>query len=90
MTEQQTSSSLIAGLATNTSDYLDEGMWPEYCNPLYIMPDEIDVRVSVRGADGADQQYSFPVRIEKMDGAKAFLGGFRNRKNGIPDILFLS
>ena len=20
-------------------DFFDEGMWPEYCNPLYLMPD---------------------------------------------------
>lgn len=80
--QQTTSSSLLAGLATNTSDYMDEGMWPEYCNPLYLMPDEIDVRVSVAGPDGAPQEYVFPVKIEKMQGSKAYLGGFRNRMSG--------
>ena len=22
-----------------TGDFFDEGMWPEYCDPLYLMPD---------------------------------------------------
>ena len=51
--------------------------WPEYCNPTYIMPSRIEVKVSV----GQDSYY-FPVAIAKMTGKKPFLGGFRDKRNG--------
>lgn len=53
-------------------------LWPEYCNPAYRMPDEIEVKVSLASGD-----YYFPVLVEKSQaGAKKYLGGFRNRVTG--------
>jgi hypothetical protein len=41
-------------------EFFDEGMWPEYCNPLYQMPEEIQVKVTSSQA-GEFVTYSFPV-----------------------------
>lgn len=57
-----------------------DAIWPEYCNPAYIMPDKIDVKVTV----GPDT-YFFPVSIEKVKGVdarKVYLGGYRNKLTG--------
>lgn len=58
-----------------------DAIWPEYCNPAYVMPDKIDVKVTV----GPDT-YFFPVSIEKVKGAdarKVYLGGYRNKLTGV-------
>jgi hypothetical protein len=52
-------------------------LWPSYCNPAYIMPDRIDVRVTI----GAET-YFFPLGIEKATLPKKYLGGYRNKQTG--------
>jgi len=53
------------------------GLWPEYCNPSYRMPDEIEVKVKLAAGD-----YYFPVIIVKNSIPKAYLGGYRNKATG--------
>lgn len=53
------------------------GLWPSYCNPAYVMPDKIDVKVTV----GAETYY-FPLCIEKSSAPKKYLGGYRNKQTG--------
>ena len=67
------SSSQDTGLLGFTND----GMWPEYCNPTYRMPDEIEVKVTMATGD-----YYFPVQIIKSTTAKTYLGGYRHKLNG--------
>lgn len=55
----------------------DGSMWPEYCNPSYIMPDVIEVKVTV----GTDN-YFFPVSVVKTNSKKSYLGGYRNKLTG--------
>lgn len=57
--------------------YANDGMWPEYCNPAYRMPDEIEVKVAMGSGD-----YYFPVSIVKAASSKTYLGGYRNKING--------
>jgi len=59
-------------------DY-NNGMWPEYCNPHYIMPAQIEVKVALASGD-----YYFPVAIVKQaEGTvKPYLGGYRDKRNG--------
>ena len=53
-------------------------LWPEYCDPHYEMPAEIEVRVAL----GAEQLF-FPVAIAKAaPHSKPYLGGYRNRLSG--------
>lgn len=54
-----------------------EGLWPEYCNPSYRMPDQIEVKVTVGAGD-----YYFPVHIVKAGGTKPYFGGYRHKQNG--------
>lgn len=54
-----------------------EGLWPEYCNPAYKMPDVIEIKVNRAGA-----QYFFPLAVTKAQGKKLYLGGYRNKLNG--------
>lgn len=61
--------------AYNQSAQVD--IWPEYCNPNYNMPEEIEVRVDIGG-----DQYFFPVVIVKAPAKKIYLGGYRNKLNG--------
>lgn len=56
---------------------VSEGLWPSYCNPTYIMPEEIEVKVSLNTGD-----YFFPVKIVKSEDMKSYLGGYRNKKSG--------
>ena len=63
--------------ATENSMADDEGLWPPYCNPLYVMPTEIEVKVAMTTGE-----YYFPVSISKFKGHKAYLGGFRNTVTG--------
>ncbi len=53
------------------------GLWPEYCNPGYRMPEEIEVKVKLASGD-----YFFPVSIEKTKSKKVYLGGYRNKMTG--------
>ncbi len=53
------------------------GLWPEYCNPSYRMPDEIEVKVKLANGD-----YYFPVIIVKNTSNKPYLGGYRNKVSG--------
>lgn len=55
----------------------DADLYPPYADPLYRMPDEIEVKV-----EGPDGDYYFPVRVEKFSGRKPYIGGFRNKKTG--------
>jgi len=57
----------------------NEGLWPEYCNPNYVMPAQIEVKVSLAGGD-----YFFPVAIVKQaeTATKPYLGGYRDKRNG--------
>lgn len=63
--------------ATENSLTDDEGLWPPYCNPLYVMPTEIEVKVAMTTGE-----YYFPVSISKFKGHKPYLGGFRNTVTG--------
>jgi len=56
---------------------ISEGIWPEYCNPSYRMPEEIEVKVKLSSGD-----YYFPVGISKSSGQKVYLGGYRNKITG--------
>jgi hypothetical protein len=64
----------------------ESGIWPPYCNPSYVMPEQIEVKVVVAGGEN----YFFPVTIVKMNSKakgpgtfkKPYLGGYRNRTNG--------
>lgn len=55
----------------------EDGMWPPYCNPHYVMPEEIEVKVAMNHGE-----YYFTVGIEKFQAKKPFLGGFRNKYTG--------
>ena len=55
----------------------DEGLWPEYANPSYVMPPVIEVKMGA----GTAGEYYFPVAISKFDSKKPYLGGFRNKKS---------
>ena len=61
---------------THTTNFRDDGMWPEYANPNFKMSDEIEV--NVRGPTG---DYSFPVQIEKSTERKLYYGGYKHSKN---------
>ena len=56
---------------------LDGSLWPEYCNPTYKMPPEINVKVRSNTGD-----YSFPVAIQKFASYKPYFGGYRNKNSG--------
>jgi len=53
----------------------DGSLWPEYCNPSYKMPTEININIQTG-------EYSFPVTIDKFNGRKPYLGGYRNKMSG--------
>lgn len=60
----------------DNEDDVSAELWPEYCNPLYVMPEEIMITIP-----GTTQ--SFPVKIIKSDKThKQYLGGFRGRTTG--------
>ena len=50
--------------------------WPEYADPAYVMPNEIEVHVETITGN-----YSFPVEIVKSTQKKLYFGGYRNTKN---------
>jgi hypothetical protein len=52
-------------------------LWPDYCNPAYVMPDQIEVRVTA-----GPETYFFPLSIEKSSNPKKYLGGYRNKLTG--------
>lgn len=54
-----------------------EGLWPEYCNPAYRMPEVIEVKINRAGT-----QYFFPLAVTKAQTNKLYLGGYRNKLNG--------
>lgn len=53
-------------------------IWPEYANPSYRMPDEIEVKVTLNSGE-----YFFPVKIVKEYAKKYYLGGYRSKKTGL-------
>ena len=65
-------SSLVA-----TTQAFEDGLWPPYCNPNYVMPEEIEVKVAMTSGE-----YYFPVAILKFKGHKPYLGGYRNKITG--------
>ncbi len=56
----------------------DEGPWPSYANPHYIMPENIEVKVA-----SSTGGYFFNVGIEKFNDKKKYLGGYRHKNNGL-------
>lgn len=79
-------SSVVVDVVENPKAFPDEPsvdneqqatLWPSYCNPTYVMPEQIDVKVTV----GAETYY-FALDIEKANGPKKYLGGYRNKLNG--------
>mmetsp|Transcript_11235 Transcript_11235/g.18296 ORF Transcript_11235/g.18296 Transcript_11235/m.18296 type:complete len:441 (+) Transcript_11235:80-1402(+) len=61
---------------SHTTDFREDGMWPEYANPNYRMPEEIEVHVKAPTGD-----YSFPVQVVKSTTRKLYYGGYRHAKN---------
>jgi len=60
------------------ADETPSGLWPEYCNPSYQMPEEIEVKVTLASGD-----YYFPVVVVKAESnSKSYLGGYRNKMTG--------
>lgn len=57
---------------------VEGSMWPSYCNPSYVMPSEIKVKIS----SSISGNYSFPVSIVKKTGKKPYFGGYRNKLTG--------
>lgn len=55
----------------------EEILWPSYCNPNYVMPDEIEVKVA-----GSAGDYYFPVSVTKSSGPKTYFGGYRDKVTG--------
>ncbi|CAN0162901.1 unnamed protein product [Ectocarpus sp. 12 AP-2014] len=51
--------------------------WPEYCDPMYRMPEEIAVKVLVEG-----DVKEMSIKIERFEGTKVFQGGYRHRGTG--------
>ncbi|CAM9984480.1 unnamed protein product, partial [Pylaiella littoralis] len=51
--------------------------WPAYCDPTYRMPGELTVRVRVDG-----EVKEMAIKVERFQGGKVFLGGYRNRSTG--------
>ncbi|KAJ1410755.1 hypothetical protein B484DRAFT_353315 [Ochromonadaceae sp. CCMP2298] len=65
-------------IVDTAGEFLDEDvLWPDYCNPAYVMPDQIEVRVT-----SSAETYFFPLAIEKALGPKKYLGGYRNKITG--------
>ena len=60
---------------SHMQDFHDDGMWPEYANPNYQMPEEIEVHVKSAAGD-----YSFPVKIVKPTSRKLYFGGYKHAK----------
>ena len=55
----------------------NDDLWPEYCNPSYLM---LFIEVKVESDQG---DYIFPVAIQKAEtSSKKYLGGFRNKVTG--------
>jgi len=61
----------------NSPTVRDVSMWPEYCNPAYEMPAEIEIHVV-----GPSGEYTFPLAIEKSVSRKVYLGGYRHKISG--------
>ncbi|CAN0415712.1 unnamed protein product, partial [Ectocarpus sp. 12 AP-2014] len=51
--------------------------WPEYCDPMYRMPEEIAVKVLVEG-----EVKEMSIKIERFEGTKVFQGGYRHKGAG--------
>ncbi|CAN0537927.1 unnamed protein product [Ectocarpus sp. 8 AP-2014] len=51
--------------------------WPEYCDPMYRMPEEIAVKVLVEG-----EVKEMSIKLERFEGTKVFQGGYRHRGTG--------
>jgi hypothetical protein len=72
------SSSDNAELSPESANVFDNAnVWPEYCNPNYVMPDIIEVKVAV-----GEDNYFFPVTVVKSSGSKLYLGGYRHKLTG--------
>ncbi|CAM9473998.1 unnamed protein product, partial [Ectocarpus fasciculatus] len=52
-------------------------IWPEYCDPMYRMPEELAVKVLVEG-----EVKEMSIKIERFEGKKVFQGGYRHRGTG--------
>ena len=59
-----------------------DGMWPEYSDPAYRMPDQIEYAVESgeEGVAGGVRELS--IAIERFAGQKAYLGGLRSKLSG--------
>lgn len=60
-----------------------DGMWPEYSDPAYRMPDQIEYAVESgeEGVAGGVRELS--IAIERFAGQKAYLGGLRSKLSGM-------
>lgn len=70
---------LIQSEAKKKEQEMAATIWPEYCNPSYVMPDNIEVKITRPG----NESYYFTVQIVKAIGAKLYLGGYRNKMTGL-------
>ena len=65
---------------------VEDGMWPEYADPSYRMPSQIEV-LEGGGQDEREQESGginrVAIQIERFEGEKLYLGGFRHRSSGL-------
>lgn len=59
-----------------------DGMWPEYSDPAYRMPDQIEYTVEGPGEGGAGATRELSIVIERFAERKAYLGGLRSKISG--------
>jgi hypothetical protein len=72
---------------------VEDGMWPEYADPAYRMPDQIDVMTqeddNIEGYDDSthletsSHEHVVSLQLHKFSGEKAYLGGYRNKLSGL-------
>ena len=59
-----------------------DGMWPEYSDPAYRMPDQIEYAVDSSEEGGIGGVKELSISIERFTGQKAYLGGLRSKLSG--------
>jgi hypothetical protein len=55
---------------------VEDGLWPPYCDPNYVMPGVIEIKTT----DDTGKDYYFPVQVVKAEAKKKYFGGYRNKK----------
>ena len=65
---------------------VEDGMWPEYADPSYRMPPQIEV-LEGGGEDDSEGRgrvnNRVAIQIERFEGEKLYLGGFRHKTTGL-------